>query len=160
MAKEVKTIVHFKSQKETWQLGDGLRAHARRGMGGLVDAPSNLPNAAIGLYRQWMSDVTQGYRTWLLVSSVFEGSHDGWVSHYEGDTHPTLWLGECKINNNQLDNLKQLRFGLRKTHIKKAISYCPLEEEKVWMASRFTPRLYPASIRWNQGKVLQIWIPL
>ncbi len=160
MAQEVKTIVHFKSQKEAWLSGDGLRAHADKGVCRLDLKRGKQPNCAIGLYRERIHDIPDGYRTWLLVSSVLEGSHDGWVSHYEGDTHPTLWLDECNVQVFPIRNLTRFRFGITKSHIKSALKHCESEQEQAWMISRFSPRLYPASIRYLEGKVLQLWVSL
>mgnify|MGYP003131059365 FL=1 len=161
MAQEVKTLVRFSALKEKWQPGDGLRANLRRGVKSLT-LPRKLPNSALGLHREEIPGVDNGYRMWLLASSVFEGSHDGWVSFYEGDTHPVLWLGECKIHNCVQPNFKfmQVRFGIRRDHVSQALRHSGTPDEQAWMLSRFTPRLYPASIRWSKDKVFQIWIPL
>ena len=163
MNSEVKSLAHFQAQKDQWQVGDGLRVSLRRGVKKLVEVlPSKFKHSALGLFREPLlsSQDTDRYRTWLLASSVFQGSHDGWVSHYEGYTHPVLWLGDCKINQTNMSNLVQLRFDIRKNHIKQALQFPSTEDETLWLLSRFSPRLFPASIRWNPERVLQIWIPL
>tara|TARA_R110002051_G_scaffold282368_1_gene344121 strand:- start:51 stop:560 length:510 start_codon:yes stop_codon:yes gene_type:complete len=160
--KNYKTIAKFGSQKEDWQMGDSIVVRLSKGLKKLKPLPNVMRQSKIGLFQEPLGNKTEAYRTWLITSSIFEGTHDGWVSLYEGDTHPPLWLSHINVEGCGREdyNFGQIRFNILSKIILKALEACTTEDNQLWMASRFTARSYPAAVRWLPDKVLQVWIPL
>ena len=168
MTQEIKTTALFEGyRKGRWKKGDALRITltGAKTLEGFTESfirqhsrPTKLPKSHLGLFKE---SVLGGFNYWILISTLLSGdSHNEWVSFYEGDTHSTMWIGDCLP---RITFLKTSPFRYEMRLSKKSIhKLCTTIEfpRRDWLNSRLIPRRHPAAIRTMPNKVIQMWINL
>ena len=165
MTKESPTSILLKAKDaRSWVEGDALDLIINGSIclqGATTDRksrPVKLNRSMVGLFQE---PHLGGCKYWLLISTVLDdGSHDGWVSHYEGDAHPVTWVGECTPRITTFKKTSpRYHTRLSKQVIAKISSSVPYQI-KPWMTKRLIPRRHPAAIRIMPEKVIQVWVNL